>query len=77
MAAGKVMPCSNARMTNTYMQEGNEDPQNLIQDLKDGLYAVGFGGGQVILQMESLFFLVQKHIELRMVKSKKLSTVQR
>ena len=34
-------------MTNTYMQEGNEDPQNLIQDLKDGLYAVGFGGGQV------------------------------
>ena len=22
------------RMTNTYMQEGNEDPQNLIQDLK-------------------------------------------
>ena len=35
------------RMTNTYMQEGNEDPQNLIQDLKDGLYAVGFGGGQV------------------------------
>ena len=34
------------RMTNTYMQK-NEDPQNLIQDLKDGLYAVGFGGGQV------------------------------
>jgi TldD protein len=34
-------------MTNTYMQEGNEDPRNLIQDLKDGLYAVGFGGGQV------------------------------
>ena len=35
------------RMTNTYMQEGDEDPKNLIQDLKDGLYAVGFGGGQV------------------------------
>ena len=35
------------RMTNTYMQEGNEDPENLIRDLKDGLYAVGFGGGQV------------------------------
>ena len=34
-------------MTNTYMQEGDEDPKNLIQDLKDGLYAVGFGGGQV------------------------------
>lgn len=35
------------RMTNTYMQGGNENPENLIQDLKDGLYAVGFGGGQV------------------------------
>ena len=35
------------RMTNTYMQGGSEDPKNLIQDLKDGLYAVGFGGGQV------------------------------
>ena len=35
------------RMTNTYMQAGNEEPKNLIHDLKDGLYAVGFGGGQV------------------------------
>ena len=35
------------RMTNTYMEAGNEKPKNLIRDLKDGLYAVGFGGGQV------------------------------
>ena len=35
------------RMTNTYMGAGNEKPKNLISDLKDGLYAVGFGGGQV------------------------------
>ena len=35
------------RMTNTYMEAGNEKPKNLISDLKDGLYAVGFGGGQV------------------------------
>ena len=35
------------RMTNTYMQAGNEDPKNLVQNLKNGLYAVGFGGGQV------------------------------
>ena len=28
------------RMTNTYMQAGNEEPKNLIHDLKDGLYAV-------------------------------------
>tara|TARA_B100001094_G_scaffold181049_1_gene175457 strand:- start:632 stop:2053 length:1422 start_codon:yes stop_codon:yes gene_type:complete len=35
------------RMTNTYMEAGIEEPKNLISDLKDGLYAVGFGGGQV------------------------------
>lgn len=35
------------RMTNTYMLSGDADPQSLVADLKDGLYAVGFGGGQV------------------------------
>jgi len=35
------------RMTNTCMLSGDADPQALVADLKDGLYAVGFGGGQV------------------------------
>ncbi|MGH1465163.1 MAG: metalloprotease TldD [Cognatishimia sp.] len=35
------------RMTNTYMAGGDSDPKDLIASLKDGLYAVGFGGGQV------------------------------
>ena len=35
------------RMTNTFMASGNEDPKNLLKDLKDGIYAVGFSGGQV------------------------------
>ncbi len=35
------------RMTNTYMAGGDSDPQDLVASLKDGLYAVGFGGGQV------------------------------
>ena len=35
------------RMTNTYMLGGNTDPASLVADLKDGIYAVGFGGGQV------------------------------
>jgi TldD protein len=35
------------RMTNTYMLAGNADPAGLVADLKDGIYAVGFGGGQV------------------------------
>ena len=35
------------RMTNTYMLSGDADPEALVADLKDGIYAVGFGGGQV------------------------------
>ncbi|PZX19691.1 TldD protein [Palleronia aestuarii] len=35
------------RMTNTYMLGGNTDPQDIVADLSDGIYAVGFGGGQV------------------------------
>jgi TldD protein len=35
------------RMTNTYMLSGASDPAEILADLKDGIYAVGFGGGQV------------------------------
>ncbi len=35
------------RMTNTYMLAGDTPPEALVADLKDGIYAVGFGGGQV------------------------------
>ncbi|MCO8144139.1 metalloprotease TldD [Rhodovulum tesquicola] len=35
------------RMTNTCMLSGNAAPADIVADLKDGLYAVGFGGGQV------------------------------
>jgi len=35
------------RMTNTYMLNGNKDPQEIIASVKNGLYAVNFGGGQV------------------------------
>ncbi|GHA52475.1 peptidase C69 [Amylibacter ulvae] len=35
------------RMTNTYMEGGNADPSEIVADIKDGIYAVGFGGGQV------------------------------
>ncbi|MEM9351077.1 MAG: metalloprotease TldD [Pseudomonadota bacterium] len=35
------------RMTNTYMLAGDADPASMVADLKDGIYAVGFGGGQV------------------------------
>ncbi|MEP2639605.1 metalloprotease TldD [Roseobacter sp.] len=35
------------RMTNTYMLGGDTEPGDIVADLKDGIYAVGFGGGQV------------------------------
>ena len=35
------------RMTNTYMLSGDAEPGAILSELKDGIYAVGFGGGQV------------------------------
>ncbi len=35
------------RMTNTYMPGGKHEPGEIIASVKDGLYAVTFGGGQV------------------------------
>lgn len=41
--AHKPMP----RMTNTYMENGDADPEEIIAAVKDGVYAASFGGGQV------------------------------
>jgi TldD protein len=41
--AHKPMP----RMTNTYMLGGDAHPADLVAEIKDGIWAVGFGGGQV------------------------------
>ncbi|PVH28987.1 metalloprotease TldD [Pararhodobacter oceanensis] len=35
------------RMTNTYMLGGHGEPGDLVRSMKDGIWAVGFGGGQV------------------------------
>src|SRR6201986_1712485 len=35
------------RMTNTYMLNGEDMPEDIIRSVKRGLYAVNFGGGQV------------------------------
>jgi TldD protein len=35
------------RMTNTVMLNGERDPAEIVASVKDGLYAVNFGGGQV------------------------------
>ena len=35
------------RMTNTYMLAGGMQPEEILASVKDGIYAVSFGGGQV------------------------------
>ena len=35
------------RMTNTIMLDGDTNPDDLVSDMRDGIHAVGFGGGQV------------------------------
>ena len=35
------------RMTNTFMENGEHDPQEVVASMKKGIYAVNFGGGQV------------------------------
>ncbi len=35
------------RMTNTYMLPGESDPEEILQSVKNGLYAKNFSGGQV------------------------------
>jgi TldD protein len=41
--ASSVMP----RMTNTYMLGGDKEPGEIIESVKNGIYATNFGGGQV------------------------------
>ena len=41
--AHSIMP----RMTNTFMLGGDRDPGEMLSELKDGIYATNFGGGQV------------------------------
>ncbi|OUV03530.1 MAG: metalloprotease TldD [Betaproteobacteria bacterium TMED82] len=35
------------RMTNTFMRAGDCEPEEIVANLKEGLYAANFGGGQV------------------------------
>ena len=35
------------RMTNTFLEKGDSDPEEILRSVKKGFYAVKFGGGQV------------------------------
>ena len=46
------------RMTNTYMLASDRDPAEIIASVKDGIYAVNFGGGQVDITSGKYVFQV-------------------
>ena len=46
------------RMTNTYMLAGDRDPDEIIASVKNGIYAVNFGGGQVDITSGKYVFQV-------------------
>ena len=46
------------RMTNTYMLAGDKDPAEIIAAVKNGIYAVNFGGGQVDITSGKYVFQV-------------------
>ena len=44
------------RMTNTFMTGGNDDPEEIVKTIKDGIWAVDFGGGQVDITSGNFVF---------------------
>lgn len=58
------------RMTNTYMLNGDRDPEEIIASVKNGLYAVNFAGGQVDITSGKFVFSAA---EAYMIKNGKIS----
>jgi len=48
------------RMTNTFMLAGDEDPEDILRSVDQGVYAVSFGGGQVDITSGSFVFSVNE-----------------
>jgi TldD protein len=53
------------RMTNTYMLAGNRHPGEIIASVKNGIYAVNFGGGQVDITSGKYVFNVTEAYEIK------------
>lgn len=53
------------RMTNTMMLSGNHDPQEILASVQNGLYAVGFGGGQVDITSGKFVFSATEAYEIK------------
>lgn len=52
------------RMTNTYMLPGESDPQEIIESVNKGIYAVNFGGGQVDITSGRFVFSLSEAYEI-------------
>ena len=53
------------RMTNTYMQAGEHDPKEILESVKDGIYAVSFSGGQVDITSGKFVFDCTEAYEIK------------
>lgn len=53
------------RMTNTYMMPGNFERQEIIESVKDGIYAVNFKGGQVDITSGKFVFSTSEAYRIR------------
>src|SRR5918993_464682 len=53
------------RMTNTFMLAGNDNPGELVERVKDGIYAKSFGGGQVDITSGKFVFSCTEAYRIR------------
>jgi TldD protein len=53
------------RMTNTFMLAGNDNPDELLSRVKDGIYAKSFGGGQVDITSGKFVFSCTEAYRIR------------
>src|SRR5690348_10177230 len=53
------------RMTNTFMLAGQDDPDELLSRVKDGIYAKSFGGGQVDITSGKFVFSCTEAYRIR------------
>jgi TldD protein len=52
-------------MTNTYMLGGDKDPAEILKSVKNGIYAVQFGGGQVDITSGKFVFSCTEAYRIR------------
>ncbi len=53
------------RMTNTYMTSGEHEPADIMESVKNGIYAVSFGGGQVDITSGKFVFDCTEAYEIK------------